>query len=516
MTDKNTIQQVLGCLIQRPQLLSEVDKYSLDITDFSSRFEKSIFLAIKSLYEGGAPSINPIDIENSLEFDPTAKSLFEKNNGIEYLQDILDFSSIDNFQYYYNRLKKLNLLRDLKKQGIDTSDFYNEDLTDPKADKVNAAFDDLTAKDICESIRRKFAGLESKYAVSEEVKTQSAAAGMRSFLSNLKKKSASSPVQGNIYTQIIDGAQPGALTIRSGSSGLGKTRNAVGDACLLSYPVRYNASICEWETVGNADKTLFIITEQTFEQVQAMILAYLTDIDESRFKYDIFSDMEQKVIDQAIRVMEQFQDNFTIIKVPNPTISLIKTLIRENCLIKGIKHVFYDYVFIGPALLGEFRGFNLRNDEVLLMFTTALKDLAVELQVSMFTSTQVNASADDNKNIRNEASLAGGRSTINKADNGAIMARPTVEELQTLAPLIEEYGKPNVVTDIFKVRSGEWSQVRIWSVVNLGRMRKKDLFITDAALEPIRDFKPRDLSVKDWSDSMASKIAKLIGELNGT
>ena len=148
------------------------------------------------------------------------------------------------------------------------------------------------------------------------------------------------------------------------------------------------------------------------------------------------------------------------------------------------------------------------------MFTTALKDLAVELQVSMFTSTQVNASADDNKEIRNEASLAGGRSTINKADNGAIMARPKKEELETLAPLIDQYGQPNVVTDIFKVRSGEWTQVRIWSQVNLGRMRKKDLFLTDSNLEPIMNFKARDLSVKEWDSDTAGAIADLIKNLN--
>lgn len=149
------------------------------------------------------------------------------------------------------------------------------------------------------------------------------------------------------------------------------------------------------------------------------------------------------------------------------------------------------------------------------MFATALKDLAVELQVSMFTATQVNAAADDNKNIRNEASLAGGRATINKADNGAIMARPTSEELQTLAPLVTEYGKPNVVTDVFKVRSGEYTQVRIWSIVNLGRMRKKDLFITDANLEPLMNFKQRDINEKDWTTAMAAKIARQIGVLNG-
>ena len=57
MTDKSSIQQILGILAQRPQLLSEVDKYSLTITDFSNRFEKYIFLAISGLYKQGATSI---------------------------------------------------------------------------------------------------------------------------------------------------------------------------------------------------------------------------------------------------------------------------------------------------------------------------------------------------------------------------------------------------------------------------------------------------------------------------
>ena len=150
------------------------------------------------------------------------------------------------------------------------------------------------------------------------------------------------------------------------------------------------------------------------------------------------------------------------------------------------------------------------------MFATALKDLAVELNVSMFTSTQVNASADDNKNIRNEASLAGGRATINKADNGAIMARPTPEELETLEPITQKYGTPNCVTDIFKCRSGEWTQVRVWSQVDLGRMKKKDLFVTDARLEPIPEFfsDTEDFEVHEWDDEVYEATKNFVIELN--
>ena len=200
--------------------------------------------------------------------------------------------------------------------------------------------------------------------------------------------------------------------------------------------------------------------------------------------------------------------------MPNPTIESVKTIVRENCIVHDIGYVFYDYIFIGPSLLNEFKGFTLRNDEVLLMFATALKDLAVELDVAMFSSTQLNSKGDDNKDIRNESSLAGGRSTINKADNGAIMARPTKEELEILEPLYENRPdkKPNLVTDIYKVRSGEWTQVRIWSDMNLGTLRKKDLFITDSRLEPIEDFfVGDDYKIKSWEDSEDEHL-KLIKE----
>ena len=516
MTDKSTVQQVLGGLIHRPQLLSEVDKYSLTITDFSTRFEKYVFSAILGLYRQGATNIDAIHIANFLEMDTVGKKVFDQNNGVEFIEDIKEFSSVENFEYYYTRLKKINLLRDLKKQGFDVSAFYCEDMTDPRADEINGGFEQLTAKEICDAIKGKLILLESGYVKTGEVETQKAAAGMREFLQEMNETiQIGPPVQGHIYNKIFDGAMKTALYIRSGSSGLGKTRQAIGDACHLAYPIRYNSTTREWEQKGSCEKVLFIITEQTFPQIRKMILAYLSDINESRFKLGHFTKEEEERLDKAISIMEQFSDNMIIVKIPNPTIELVKTLVRENCLTNNIGYVFYDYIFIGPALLGEFRGFSLRNDEVLLMFATALKDLAVELDVAMFTSTQVNASADDNKNIRNEASLAGGRSTINKADNGAIMARPSNEELEALQELTAKYGTPNCVTDIFKARSGEWTQVRIWSQVNLGTMKKKDLFITDSRFEPLDGFFEDDLyEVHSWDDAEYQSILAYVNYLN--
>ena len=518
LSDKITVQQVLGSLIKRPQLLSEVDKYSLTISDFNTRFERYIFNAILGLYSRGAVTITAIDIDNFLESNEGVHKIFEQQNGLEYIEDIIEFSNVENFNFYYNKLKKLNLLRDLKKQGIDISPFYNEDLADPKAAETNKNFEQLTTSDIINSLRTRIITLEREYKCSEEVQVESIADGLDGFLDEIQNSiEIGKNVQGKIYSKVINGAERGALTIRSGSSGLGKTRQAVGDACFLAFPLRFNWNTDSWEQIGSNEKVLFIVTEQTFKQVRKMVFAYLTGINESKFKYNRFTDREKIVILQAQKILKKYEENLTLIKIPNPTIELVKTLVRENCLTKDIGYVFYDYVFIGPALLNEFKGISLRNDEVLLMFATALKDLAVELNVCMMTSTQVNANADDNRNIRNEATLAGGRSTINKADNGAIMARPTAEELEILNPIITKMSipKPNMVTDIFKVRSGEWSQVRIWSEVNLGTLRKTDLFITDAQLNPIEGFfDEEDYDVQDWTADEEIELVNFIESLN--
>lgn len=517
MNSKGTIQQVLGSLMKHPQFLSEVDKYSLTLEDFSTRFEKYIFAAIQGLWQNGAQKITVFDVENFMEANASAKKTFELQNGIEYLQDIEEFSNIENFPLYYTKLKKLNLLRDLKKQGFDTSDFYVEDLTASNADEINARFEELSVQDIVVGVKKKLLTLESDYAGTEEVQEWDIAGDVDELIAGFGEDgSVGLPIQGAILTKVIDGAQKSCLTIRSGASGTGKTRNAVADACLLAFPIRYNSLTCEWEQKGHNEKVLFIITEQTDKQIKKMILAYLADMNESKFKYGRFTPEEKKVLEQAKNVMKEFSSNFILVRIPNPTIDLVKTKVREKVLLHDIGFVFYDYIFIGPALLNEFRGFGVRNDEVLLMMATALKDLAVELNVCVFTATQVNANADNNTNIRNESSLAGGRSTINKADNGMIMARPTKEELEVLEPIITTYGKPNLVTDIFKVRSGEWTQVRIWSMMDLGRMKREDLFITDSRLEVIQDFYTGDeYDISNWEEEEFVEIKRKVEWLNG-
>ena len=98
MIDKRDTQQILGCLMKQPQLLSKIDKYSFVLTDFPSRFERSIFMAINGLYRNGATKIQPIDIENI--------ALFFYKSKIHIFINLLEKKEITDFQ---ERIKKRNI-----------------------------------------------------------------------------------------------------------------------------------------------------------------------------------------------------------------------------------------------------------------------------------------------------------------------------------------------------------------------------------------------------------------------
>ena len=108
MVDRNTVLMVIGALMKHPQYLSESDKYNLTPDDFYYRLDKFIFVAIDSLYRNGAEHIQPIDVENYLSTNESAKVIFKQQKGIEYLQDAEYLTDEANFPYYYKKLKKFH------------------------------------------------------------------------------------------------------------------------------------------------------------------------------------------------------------------------------------------------------------------------------------------------------------------------------------------------------------------------------------------------------------------------
>lgn len=478
-------------------------EWRVETSDFHKPEYAAIYKALKTILATGKTISN-----NGQVTSPSDKDLimciaehnyipgFEiKNQG--WVTDLYETVSLtDSFEYVFADFKRQSLVEKLVKYGFDPKNFYvnPNDSLDNKV--LKPEFAGLGAPDILDSIKADIALIGGEFSRKGTSDVQSAFDNLESLLNETAETpEVGPPLQGDLFNAILGGAISSRLCIRSASSGLGKTRTSVGDACLLAFPLRYDWKLKKWIKDGRSEKVCLIITEQSMEEVQMMMLAYLSGVNEAAIKRNTWSQEQKRIVYQALKVVETFQDNLTIIRVPNPSISLLDSVIREQVILKKIKYVFYDYVFVSPSLLGEFRGQNLRNDEILLMFSDALKKLAVDLDIFIMTSTQVNAKADDNKDVRNEATLAGSRAIINKADFGCVMARPTKEELVAISSLcetkkieweaehIEPFQMPNCVTDIYKNRGGADTQMRIWSYLDLGTMKRHDYFVTDSRNE---------------------------------
>ena len=513
MAQQSTEQLVIGTLMHAPKLLLQTDKYQLTETDFENPLYRFIFWAIDNLAPGATKELAPYEIEQWLFSSPTAKSVYDSKNGRQALIDC-DSVPVSSFDGLYASFKKENLVKDLGRFGYDTSRIYVATPINEHDRKIDEAFANSTAQTILDKINSDFIQLQSKYTLNDTSEVQTLFSGMEEMLDELAEcPEIGLPLQGKLFNHILNGAITGRFYLRSGSSGLGKTRTQMADACHLAFPVRYNWDFHRWEQVGFCEKVMIIITEQNFDEVRKMALAYLTGINESVIKKNLCTPEQKEVLRQALGIFEKYEENFRVVRVPSPSISLIKQLVREQVNLHDIRFVFYDYIFISPSLLGEFRGMSLRNDEILLMFSDALKQLAVELDIFVMSSTQVNAHADSSNDIRNEASIAGSRAVINKADVGCIMARPTKDELKTLEPITDEMGMiPNVVTDIYKLRGGENTQTRVWSVMDLGTLRKVDLFVTDSRLEQV-DIGYEKMNY-EIAEGLMKETASLLAELN--
>lgn len=492
--DRHTVIQVLGGLMQNPGLLSEADRYTIEINDFPNTLDRFIFSAINNLYNSGdgVRVIHTADVANYLQRNEIAKNLMEKENGEVFLQDCEVKAELPNFNYYYTKLKKLNFIKDLQKSGRDTNDLYCENLVDAHYTEINERFEKMSLQDLVNILRLEVSKLEQKYVLNGTVKRLRVADGIDDRLNELlEKPDVGVQLQGERFDTICRGGRKGKLYLRSAASGVGKTRRMVGDACYIAYPCRFDVKSNKWVSTGPCEKVCYIMTEQSIDEIQPMILAYLTGYNEEIFKRGLFGEAELPRIRKAVAIMKQYAENFETVEIPDPCSEILKTILRSYAIEKGIENFFYDYIFSSPAMLAEYRDIGVREDVALRLFTTTLKNLAKELDVFIMSATQLTLTNEEatKGGFRDERCIRGSKAINDLSDCSSIMSRPTEEELTMLAGFIKNFSyTPTLVTDIFKNRGGSWNMIRVWSYYDPGTLRIEDLFVTNPRMKPIENF----------------------------
>lgn len=479
--------------MNRPEYLNDVDKYRFELSDFPTSLDKFIFSAINNLYNSGegANNIRCIDVVCYLKSNASAAALLEKENGEAFLQDCETVGEPENFGYYYKKFKKLNFVKDLQKSGRDVSNIYCEDILNPRYAEINERFEQMDVEDILNMLKMEINGYEAKFVLKSVVDESKATDGIEKLIEELKiKPEVGCKLQGDIMNTVTRGGRKGKFYLRSAGSGVGKTRQMVGDACNIAYPIRFDRKKNKWISTGSCEKVLYVMTEQDPDEIKTMILAYLTGYNEEIFLYGTYGEKEMPRIKQAIDIMRKYEDNMLFAHMPDPCASAVKNLFRRYNIQYGVENIFYDYIFSSPAMLNEYRDLKLREDVCLRLFTTTLKNLAVELNAFIMSSTQVSNDDDEKGGFRDFRHVQGSKAIVNLADFACIMSRPTKVELQELAGFQSSFSfVPNLVIDVYKNRRGRWNMIRIWCYNDLGCCRREDLFVTTADMKPIKYFK---------------------------
>lgn len=502
LTDKHTNQQVLGCIIRNPLLLAE---YEIDPKkDFEgNKVAALIFVSIKNLLNLGAKTLSVIEIDQDISHYEAWAAMYEKEKGLDFLKDAYDIAQEGNFKYYYNRMRKLTLLRRLKKEQYDISYYYKDEFdTLREENETIVRFDEATIEDILNHVEGKYNLIKQEF-INGERQDGLAATGIEELIDELlENPEIGTSLCGDFWNTAVMGARKGKFYIKSASSGCGKSRIAVMDMIKICFPIHWSfekgSFVVELDENGEvrpAQKALVITTELAKDEIQTMVLAYLSGVNESHILMGDYQLGELERVRFAAKIVKQYENDFFIDEVPDPNLSNIEALIRKYVTVEKVEYIAYDYIFSSPSLLAQFERTGVREDVVLELLSTKLKDLAKDYQVFIETATQVNGEAMNSEGFKNETCIRSAKAIVNKADVGAIVVKVGEKEYNSLVVSLKEAGKiprtdkmPTHRYDLYKNRRGQYKNVSVWSYINLGTGEWEDLYVTTSSGKIIKEF----------------------------
>lgn len=481
--DTTAIMQVIGCVFNTPQLLDYTDKYTITEEDFPDQFHKIAFGAIYKIYELGAEKITLENIADFLSARPKSEAVFKQQKGEEWLLKVADSSMPSAFDYYYSRLKKMSLLRAYDNYGIDVSYIYDPDnILDVKKKQLQEDYlDNATLDEIARKVDDRIDAIRAEYVDDVYGEAHQAGEGVLDLIERLKQyPEVGVPLYGPLINTVTRGARLKKFYLRSAPTGVGKTRTMIADACYIACNKIYD-DVFGWIKNGISEPTLYITTEQELEEVQTMMLAFLSAVNEEHIlngKY--IGDEEARVIEAAKILSES---PLYVEVLPDFSLQDIEDKIKKNIRDHDVKYVFHDYIHTSLKILEEITrrsgGVRLREDNVLFMLSIRLKDLCNKYGIFIMSATQLNGSYTDAE-IPDQNLLRGAKAIADKIDYGSILLPVKEDDIESLARILSAntFDRPNIKLSIYKNRRGSYKGLYLWCKGDLGCCRVKPMFAT--------------------------------------
>lgn len=174
------------------------------------------------------------------------------------------------------------------------------------------------------------------------------------------------------------------------------TRSMIADACYLACDEIYDSRF-GWIHNGIKQPTLFIATEQDLNEVQTMMLAFLSEVNEEHILNWNFEDGEEERVRKAAEIIKS--SPLYVEYLPDFSLKDIEDKIKKNIREHDVMFCFLDYIHSSMKILEEITrrsgGIKLREDNILFMLSTKLKDICNQYGIFIMSATQLNGDWKD-------------------------------------------------------------------------------------------------------------------------
>lgn len=502
--NSNMASLLLGCLMNNTQLLFN-PSYPLTKTDFDPEpVHRIIFIATCKLAEAGAGNVSEVEIDNYVKDYPAQYEILNESNFLDFVPTVKELCSLESFELYYTTLRKFSLLRELKEDGYNIADYYDEMLDETEQ---MAKLNKWTIGEILTDIEFKSAKLRTKYDVKYVRNEIKAGENVAERLAGFKEQpSFGALFQSGYLSTIWNGWCRGHLGLRGSPSGVGKSRLGVADLTKVGAKEIWCPEINDFIINDNYQSpTLFIATEQDIEtEVEPMFWSAVSGVEYRSIKNGLCTPEEEQRVIRAGKIIAE--SNLHITSMPNFNTKSLNRKIKEMVECEGIGYCVFDYMEQQGDISQEYKeivGSAGRQDQVLLYLATELKVMAEDMNVGILTSQQLNDSWKT-LNFIDETALLGSKQSKNKIDFGSIVIPASYlrKDLKQIEPYLKRGGVgenrqpvPNICEFIFKSRYGIYGdkRLKLWSYFDRGTFQRHDYFVTDDENNVLDDIQPSEL-----------------------
>lgn len=483
--DTTAVLQVIGSVLACPELLEEEGTYFYNEADFTEDMHRVVFGAINNLYQQGVRKIDARVIEDYLEDNrPIARGVYMANNGAEWIARVQADADVYDFDYYYMRMKKMTLLRSYEKVGMDLSWLYDPDIIDPsERQRQKNKFDGISLTALADIIDNRILDIREMYVDNTTDESQQIGSGIFELLGGLKEQpEMGAPLFGPYINTVTRGARLGKFYLRSAATGVGKSRSMMADACTMACNKIYDINKQEWVDNGEQLNTLFISVELEPDELRTMALAFIAGVDESHILDWEFDFGEQQRVEEAAKIL--MDSPLYIEYLPDYSLKDIENTIKRNIRVRKTQYIFLDYIATSMKIIeeiaGRSAGMKLREDNILFLLSSKLKDICCKYNVFIMSATQLSSNWKTEE-IPDQNLLRGAKSIADRIDIGMILMDVTEDDKKALASTINQngYPMPNVKISIYKNRRGAYTKCYLWLSADKSTCRYIPMFATD-------------------------------------